>query len=82
MINHKKLLVKLVAAGFSNYSWNYKWSSTGLNSWPIIALSLYITALASYFKHVKCYQYADDTQLLLSYRVNEIDKSIVKIKSD
>ncbi|KAJ8892735.1 hypothetical protein PR048_005316 [Dryococelus australis] len=35
-----------------------------------LLFSFYITLLASCFKHVKCYQYPDDTQLLLSCHVN------------
>ncbi|KAJ8867702.1 hypothetical protein PR048_031505 [Dryococelus australis] len=96
-INHKKLLVKLTAAGLSNDSCklfeNYPENCTQqvepvINGVPHgsilgpLLFSLYITQLASCFKHVKCYQYADDTQLLLSCRVNETDESVVNINSD
>jgi Reverse transcriptase (RNA-dependent DNA polymerase) len=47
-----------------------------------LLFSIYTRKLPSIFNYLKCFMFADDTQLLISYKANEADEIFKKINED
>jgi len=47
-----------------------------------ILFSIYTRKIPSIFKYVQCFMYADDTQLIKSYNVEDAEKSMIEINKD
>jgi Reverse transcriptase (RNA-dependent DNA polymerase) len=47
-----------------------------------LLFSIYTRKLPTIFKYLKCYMFADDTQLLISYKIDEVDDIIMKINDE